>query len=173
MKTYSSFILLFFNTSVAHGSVDSSNDNLLKSMSLHTYAKSSKISKSSSKKKLSRSQCVDPNVPEFIIDSNQDIGDVLIHHDGPGFARKCGTDCYLVKDNGDDPPYDPEAGDTLRFAYKKITSYNFSLRALVCGVACDGEGSYFGRTGIMVRDSLDPFARNVFVSHSPNDQAGK
>ena len=30
---------------------------------------------------------------------------------------------------------------------------------------------YFGRTGLMIRDSLDPFARNVFVSHSPFDQA--
>ena len=143
MKTYTSFILLFFYTSVAHGSLDSSNDNLLKSMSLHTYAKSSKISKSSSKKKLSRSQCVDPNVPEFIIDSNQDIGDVLIHHDGPGFVRKCGPDCYLVKDNGDDPTMIQKQVTLFRFAYKK----NFSLQARVCKVQKKRSlASYFGRT---------------------------
>ena len=67
-------------------------------------------------------------------------------------------------------------GDTLRFAYKQITSESFSITSRVCGVTCDGEDEagiplYFGRVGLMVRDSLDPFARNMFVSHSPHGQA--
>ena len=157
------------------------------SMSTHAYTKSSKTSKAyktftaiakSNKqfKTPSRSRCVDQTVQEFIIDDSEDIGDVLLHN-GPGFTSKCAqSDCYTLKDNGDDPPYDPELGDTLRFAYKQITSDSFSLSSRVCGVACDGEDKagiplYFGRVGLMVRDSLDPFARNIFVSHSPMGQA--
>ena len=137
---------------------------------------SSKSAKTkSAKKQNERSPCVDPKIPEFVIDNDQDIGDVLVHS-GPAFATSCGPDCYTVKDNGDDPPYDPEAGDTLRFAYKEITSDSFTIRSRVCGVKCDGEESagmmlYFGRVGLMVRDTLNPFARNVFVSHSPQGQA--
>lgn len=115
--------------------------------------------------------CVPPDVPEFIIDANVDIGDTLIRP-GPGFARKCGDDCYTVKDNGDDPPFDPELGDTLRFAYKKVSSNNFSIRSRVCGTDCDDRGcddcDRFGRTGLMVREDLDPLARNIYVSHTPN-----
>lgn len=117
--------------------------------------------------------CVPPDVPEFIIDDNVDIGDVLIRP-GPGFARKCGDDCYTVKDNGDDPPTDPELGDTLRFAYKQVSSNAFSIRSRVCGTECDifdsggVDSDQFGRTGLMVREDLDPLARNIFVSHEPN-----
>jgi hypothetical protein len=122
-----------------------------------------------------RSPCVDPSVPEFMIDDDVDIGDTMMRP-GPAFAAKCGPDCYTVKDNGDDPPYDPELGDTLRFAYKEVTSNNFFMRSRVCGISCDGQSDAgmrldFGRTGLMVRDSLDPLARNVFVSHSPDGQA--
>jgi len=112
--------------------------------------------------------CVPPDVPEFIIDEDVDIGDVLIRP-GPGFARKCGEDCYLVKDNGDDPPDDPELGDTLRFAYKQIDSDTFSIRSRVCKSDCDGNVSLgYGRVGVMVRESLDPLAKNAFVSHTPD-----
>jgi Ricin-type beta-trefoil lectin domain len=121
-----------------------------------------------------RSACVDANVPEFLIDDDENIGDTLLHP-GPGFAASCGRDCYIVKDSGDDPPFDPELGDTLRFAYKAVTSTTFSIQSLICGVDCDGgDGSSypsFGRTGLMIRESLDPLASNVFVSHSPNGQA--
>jgi len=156
------------------------------SMRTHAFTKSSKtskayktftaIAKSNKQFKTVRSSCVDPTVPEFVIDDSQDIGDVLLHN-GPGFTNKCAQpDCYTLKDNGDDPPYDPELGDTLRFVYKEITSESFSLSSRVCGVACDGEDKagiplYFGRVGLMVRDSLDPFSRNIFVSHSPMGQA--
>lgn len=114
--------------------------------------------------------CVPPNVPEFIIDEDVDIGDVLIRP-GPGFARKCGEDCYLVKDNGDDPPNDPELGDTLRYAYKQIDSDKFSIRSRVCKSDCDSENNVslgYGRVGVMVRESLDPLAKNAFVSHTPD-----
>lgn len=126
-------------------------------------------------KEKDRSPCVDPRVPEFVIDDNVDVGDTLFRP-GPAFAARCGPDCYTVKDNGDDPPFDPELGDTLRFPYKEVTSNNFSVRARICGVGCDGQADagarlYFGRTGLMIRDSLDPLARNVFVSHSPDGQA--
>lgn len=118
-------------------------------------------------------QCVSPDVPAFVIDDNVNIGDTLLHP-GPGFARSCGMDCYRVKDSGDDPPFDPELGDTLRFAYKKVSGRHFSLRSKVCGVNCDGCDGFdgpFGRTGLMVRESLDPLAKNIFASHSPNGQA--
>ena len=120
-----------------------------------------------------KSSCVPPDVPEFVIDDNVNIGDTLFHP-GPGFARKCGSDCYTVKDSGDDPDFDPELGDTLRFAYKRVSSNNFSIRSRVCGTVCDGNDGYsgqFGRTGLMVRESLDPLARNIYASHSPNGQA--
>lgn len=117
--------------------------------------------------------CTRQSVPEFFIDANVNIGDTLFHP-GPGFAISCGTDCYRVKDSGDDPPFDPEFGDTLRFAYKEISGRHFSIRSKVCGVGCtkaDGYVGLFGRTGLMVRESLDPLSRNIFVSHSPNGQA--
>jgi hypothetical protein len=117
--------------------------------------------------------CVPPNVPLFQIDKDVDIGDTLIRP-GPVFAKRCGPRCYDVKDNGDDPPFDPELGDTLRFAYKKVSSYNFLFRSLVCGTVCDGRDTgmnKFGRTGLMVRESLDPLAMNVFASHQRDAQA--
>jgi hypothetical protein len=119
--------------------------------------------------------CVPPNIPLFKIDEDVDIGDTLIRP-GPAFAKSCGPRCYDVKDNGDDPPFDPELGDTLRFAYKTISSYNFVFRSLVCGTVCDGQDTemsqrQFGRTGLMVRESLDPLAINVFASHQRDAQA--
>ena len=138
-----------------------------------TFKKNPAIATKSSKK---QSSCVDPKLPKFIIDADQDIGDPLYHEpEAPGYVSKCGSDCYTVMDNGDDPPFDPELGDTLRFAYKEIKSDNFSIRSRVCGVKCDGEEDagqslHFGRAGLMIRESLDPLARNVFVSHSPYDQ---
>ena len=119
--------------------------------------------------------CVPPNVPLFDIDDNVDIGDTLTRP-GPAFAKACGPRCYNVKDNGDDPPFDPQYGDTLRFAYKQVSSYNFIFRSLVCGTVCDdGQGdpemTQFGRTGLMVRESLDPLAMNVFASHQRDAQA--
>lgn len=120
-----------------------------------------------------RSACVSQSVPEFVIDSNVNIGDTL-YHPGPGFAISCGINCYRVKDSGDDPPFDPELGDTLRFAYKKISGRRFSIRSKVCGMDCDGSDGFvgqFGRTGLMIRGGLDPLSKNIFVSHSPNGQA--
>lgn len=56
--------------------------------------------------------CVPNEVPEFVIDDDVDIGDTMIRP-GPAFAESCGKDCITIKDNGDDPPFDPELGDTL------------------------------------------------------------
>jgi hypothetical protein len=112
--------------------------------------------------------CVPNDVPEFVIDDDVDVGDTMIRP-GPAFAASCGKDCITVKDNGDDPPFDPELGDTLRFAYKQVSG-DFSIRSRVCGTDCDSDGydGIFGRTGLSARESLDPFARNIFVSHTPN-----
>ena len=138
--------------------------------------KSSKKQSFQTEEDIRSSSCVDPKLPKFVIDADQDIGDPLYHEpEAPGYVSKCGSDCYTVMDNGDVPPFDPELGDTLRFAYKEIKSDNFSIRSRVCGVKCDGEEDagqslHFGRAGLMVRESLDPLARNVFVSHSPYDQ---
>jgi hypothetical protein len=119
--------------------------------------------------------CVPPNVPLFTIDEDVDIGDTLIRP-GPAFAKRCGARCYDVKDNGDDPPLDPKLGDTLRFAYKTVSSYSFVFRSLVCGTVCDGHQDpekmiKFGSTGLMVRKSLDPLAVHVFASHQRDAQA--
>jgi hypothetical protein len=123
-----------------------------------------------------RTSCVIlPTTPLFVIDDDVDIGDTL-DRPGPAFAASCGPRCYDVKDNGDDPPFDPHLGDTLRFAYKEITSSEFFFRAKVCGTKCDGEewrwgDSILGRSGLMVRESLDPMSKNLFVSHQPHYQA--
>ena len=101
--------------------------------------------------------CVPLDVPEFRIEDNVDIGDVLIDS-GPGGAASCGSNCYTVKDNGNDPPYDPELGDTLRFAYKKVSSNKFSIQSRVCATGCEGEtggegnNPTYGRVGVMVRE---------------------
>ena len=122
-----------------------------------------------------RSSCVDTDVPRFIIDGSEDIGDTLNHR--PGITRRCGCDCYTLRDDGDDPPFDPAEGDTQRFAYKKVTSTKFSIKSRTCGVKCHaGQGDpvenlTLGRVGLSVRESLDPLAPNVFVSHKPDAQA--
>ncbi|KAL9190363.1 hypothetical protein ACHAXT_007574 [Thalassiosira profunda] len=189
MKVYPSMLLLLASSTVGTPRPSKSDKLTIHSSMSSDFTRpyhvfhSSKSSKTKSGKSqsnelalsLDRSPCADPKVPPFVIDGNQDIGDVLLHG-GPGFVAECGPDCYTVKDNGDDPPYDPELGDTLRFAYKKISRNHFSIRSRVCGVKCDGEEDagmqlYFGRVGLMVRETLDPFARNVFVSHSPQGQA--
>eukprot|EP00339_Tiarina_fusa_P001120 CAMPEP_0117003574 /NCGR_PEP_ID=MMETSP0472-20121206/4843_1 /TAXON_ID=693140 ORGANISM="Tiarina fusus, Strain LIS" /NCGR_SAMPLE_ID=MMETSP0472 /ASSEMBLY_ACC=CAM_ASM_000603 /LENGTH=560 /DNA_ID=CAMNT_0004704257 /DNA_START=125 /DNA_END=1807 /DNA_ORIENTATION=- len=118
---------------------------------------------------------VPPTTPLFVIDDDVDIGDIL-GYPTPAFARSCGPRCYDVKDNGDDPPFDPEYGDTLRFAYKEVSSTKFVFRAKVCGTNCDDEPwawdkGYLGSVGLMVREGLDPMDKNLFVSHEPHGQA--
>lgn len=139
-------------------------------------SKAAKVTKSS--KSCERSPCVSSDVPRFIIDGSTDIGDTLDPLSS-GFTTRCGCDCYTVKDSGDDPPFDPELGDTQRFAYRKVTSKNFTIKSRTCGVRCYGEGGQpvsshqhiYGRVGLEVRESLDPLAANVFVSHKPGEQA--
>jgi hypothetical protein len=118
--------------------------------------------------------CVSPDIPAFEIDESVDIGDVLYHLGGR--AESCGKDCYKVKDNGDDPPFDPELGDTLQFAYRPVTNKTFTFRAKVCGVDCgpetfgpDGMGRC-GLMGLMVRESIDPLSKFVFVAFQPHAQ---
>jgi len=124
-----------------------------------------------------RSKCVDPDVPRFIVDRSVDIGDTLLHREPE--PKRCGCDCYTLKDSGDDPPFDIELGDTQRFAYRKVTSTNFSIKSRACGVKCyyddEGEGTplqlTYGRVGLEVRQSLDPLSANVFISHKPQYRA--
>lgn len=120
-----------------------------------------------------RSPCVNPNIPRFIIDGSTDIGDTLQHEEKPGITERCGCDCYTLIDGGDDPPFDPELGDTQHFAYRKVTSTNFSIKSRTCGVKCygDDEQLTYGRVGLEVRQSLDPLAANIFISHKPEAQA--
>ncbi|KAL7494824.1 hypothetical protein ACHAWT_006557, partial [Skeletonema menzelii] len=120
-----------------------------------------------------RSDCVDPEVPRFIIDGSTDIGDTLLHDEKPGTTKRCGCDCYTLEDGGDDPDFDPELGDTQHFAYRKVTSTNFSIKSRTCGVKCYGEEGQltYGRVGLEVRQSLDPLAANIFISHKPHAQA--
>jgi len=70
-----------------------------------------------------RSKCVDPDVPRFIVDRSVDIGDTLLQKE-PDMPKRCGCDCYTLKDSGDNPPFDLELGDTQRFAYK---GYKYKL----------------------------------------------
>lgn len=120
--------------------------------------------------------CLPNSVGSFKIEGDGDIGDVLFDYNGG--ARTCRKEsCYRVQDNGDDPPYDPEAGDTLRFAYKTVSRNKFSFQAKVCGIGGDGSDSCdpstwaatgrCGRIGLNIRESLDPWARNVFVLFEP------
>jgi len=125
---------------------------------------------------LPKSYCaIPPSSRLFIVDDDVNIGDVLMHP-GPGFAASCGPRCYNVKDSGDDPPFDPELGDTLRFAYKEVSADKFHFRAKVCGTKCDDEdwtfeSMFLGDTGLMVRESLDPLSKNLFAGHQPHYQA--
>eukprot|EP00985_Skeletonema_marinoi_P014752 scaffold7522_cov202-Skeletonema_marinoi.AAC.7 len=149
-----------------------------KSQEASSKATKAKASKSYSMSYCERSECVDPNVPRFIVDGSEDVGDTLRHE--PGMTKRCGCDCYTLKDDGDDPPYDPQFGDTQRFAYRKVTSTNFSIKSRTCGVKCYGGDNYdypivdtltYGRVGLQVRESLDPLAASVFISHKPHAQA--
>lgn len=45
--------------------------------------------------------CLPPGVPPFEIEESVDIGDVCFDHGGG--AWECGTSCYRVQDNGDNP----------------------------------------------------------------------
>lgn len=98
--------------------------------------------------------CVDPDLPDFIIEDSVDVkGDILIDFEDSG-AKSCGDDCYTVKDNGTDPPFDPDNdGDTLQFAYRRVTG-DFTLRSKVCGVNCEPSTWYpnedaIGRCALM------------------------
>jgi hypothetical protein len=123
-----------------------------------------------------KSYCVvPPSTPLFEIAQDVDIGDTL-DRPGPAFLKSCGPRCYDMKDNGDDPPYDPEYGDTMRFAYREVDYEHFRFRAKACVTHCkdtpwkDVEDFYaadFGSIGLMVRESLDPLSKKLFVSHRP------
>eukprot|EP00984_Skeletonema_dohrnii_P003546 scaffold1192_cov83-Skeletonema_dohrnii-CCMP3373.AAC.4 len=124
-----------------------------------------------------RSKCVDPDVPRFIVDRSVDIGDTLLQKE-PDMPKRCGCDCYTLKDSGK-PPFDLELGDTQRFAYREVTSTNFSIKSRTCGVKCYVGDEIvqppiqldYGRVGLEVRQSLDPFSANVFISHVPQLRA--
>ena len=56
------------------------------------------------------------------------------------------------------------------------TSTNFSIKSRTCGVKCYGDegqpfGTIQGRVGLEVRQSLDPLAANIFISHQPDLKA--
>ena len=57
-----------------------------KSQEASSKATKAKASKSYSMSYCERSECVDPNVPRFIVDSSVDVGDTLLHA-GPDFQR--------------------------------------------------------------------------------------
>lgn len=115
--------------------------------------------------------CVPSDVDEFVIHDDQDIGTVA-SQDGPGFAAQCGMDCYTVKDNGIDPNA-PDSEDTLRFAFRKVSSNSFFIRSRVCASACiNGDRFGYARIGVMVRESLDPVAANAFAQHIPDFSGG-
>jgi len=61
----------------------------------------------------------------------------------------------------------------------KVTSTNFSIKSRTCGVKCYVGDEIvqppiqldYGRVGLEVRQSLDPFSANVFISHVPQLRA--
>ena len=188
MSTHLLILLSLSNHSVTHGyqynaqsmsyatSAKATKTKAAKSQEASSKATKAKASKSYSMSYCERSECVDPNVPRFIVDGSEDIGDTLRHE--PGMTKRCGCDCYTLKDDGDDPPYDPQEGDTQRFAYKKVTSTNFSIKSRTCGTKCyvgdevqPPHQLTYGRVGLQVRASLDPLAASVFISHKPHAQA--
>uniref|UniRef100_A0A7S2EG30 Uncharacterized protein n=1 Tax=Trieres chinensis TaxID=1514140 RepID=A0A7S2EG30_TRICV len=125
-------------------------------------------------------RCLPDDADEFKIDGDQDIGDVLYDHGGRARGCRQKGSCYRIEDNGDDPDYDPEAGDTMRFAYKIIESTSFSFESKVCSKdddkSCDPSTwqafGRCGRIGLNIRESLDPWAKNVFVFFEPFYEVG-
>ena len=127
--------------SAVYRNVDSSNDNLIKSMSLHTYAKSSKIST----QRVQISKRLDSDVLSWNVANNQALGDerrwrqrergeplsslpvVHLRHDDDKTEQLqsalftylnawiLGPRLLLGQGQRWRPNYDPEVGDTLSF----------------------------------------------------------
>jgi hypothetical protein len=112
--------------------------------------------------------CLPPNASPFDIMGSTDIGDTK----EKGKSTQCGPNCYVLKGSGQDVCEDEDRRrpDALHFAYTKVSG-PFILAAQVCGPMPEGLDRQYARTGLMIRENLDPMAKNMYLSHTPNYQA--
>jgi hypothetical protein len=96
-----------------------------------------------------------------------DIGDTK----EKGESTQCGPNCYVLKGSGQDVCFvEDKRPDAMHFAYTKVSG-TFILAAKVCGPSPDNFNSPQARTGLMIRENLDPTAKNIYLSHTPDYQA--
>ena len=112
--------------------------------------------------------CLPNDASPFDIVGSTDIGDTKLQ----GASTRCGPNCYVLKGSGQDvcETDDEKHPDTLHFSYTKVSG-PFILAAQVCGPMSGLSDMPLARTGLMIRESLEPMAKNIYLSHSPDAQA--
>lgn len=117
--------------------------------------------------------CLPSDASPFDIEASVDIGNTGVE----GETIRCGPNCYKLKGSGldvcrqDDFSSLSQGPDALHFAYTKVTG-PFVVVSKVCGSATsDSFENESPRTGLMVRESLDPLSQNFFLSHTPDAEA--
>jgi hypothetical protein len=112
--------------------------------------------------------CLPSNASPFDIMGSTDIGDTK----EKGKSTQCGPNCYVLKGSGQDvcEDEDRKGPDAVHIAYTKVSG-TFILAAKVCGPNPNTFDSPQARTGLMIRENLDPMAKNIYFSHTPNYQA--
>lgn len=125
---------------------------------------------------MSMCSCTDDCLPldakPFDIEASWDIGST----GAKGETTRCGPNCYRLKGSGldmcgVDDSWSSKAPDALHFSFLEING-PFVLASKVCGgPSGDSFEDIAPRTGLMIRESLDPLAQNFFLSHTPDGEA--
>lgn len=112
--------------------------------------------------------CLPNDASPFDIMGSTDIGDTR----DKGTSFQCGPNCYVLKGSGQDvcEVEDKKHPDAVHFSYTKVSG-PFILAAQVCGPMSAISDMPLARTGLMIRESLDPMAKNIYLSHTPDYQA--
>lgn len=112
--------------------------------------------------------CLPNNASPFAIMGSTDIGDTKLK----GTITQCGPNCYVLKGSGQDvcEAEDKKRPDAVHFSYTKVSG-PFILAAQVCGPMSAISDMPLARTGLMIRESLDPMSKNIYLSHTPDYQA--
>jgi hypothetical protein len=112
--------------------------------------------------------CLPNDASPFDIMGSADIGDTKLQ----GTSTQCGPNCYVLKGSGQDvcEAEDKKNPDAVHFSYTKVSG-PFILAAQVCGPRSAFSDMPLARTGLMIRESLDPMAKNIYHSHTPDAQA--
>ena len=105
--------------------------------------------------------CLPTNAVPF--DTDGSIGTIK----RKGSTERCGPNCYSLKGvNSKNVLCRNKIVDTADHAHFTYTtvSGSFMLISQVCGMS----SGFSSQAGLMVRESLDPDAKSIFLSHSPN-----